>query len=267
MLVDSHCHLNYPGLAEDLPQVLDRAAAAGVSHMLCICSRIGEFDAIRAIAEAHDHIYCSVGVHPHDSGKEDPVTLDQLLSRAGHPKVIGIGETGLDFYYDNSPRDIQEANFRVHIEAARQTGLPLIVHSRAADAKTIEILAIEAEKGPFPGLIHCFAGGGELARAALDIGFFISFSGIITFKNTQDLRDIAESVPLDRILVETDAPFLAPVPERGKRNEPAFVTHTAAKLAEIKGETPEDMARISADNFFAAFAKAKIPAGTAATAE
>jgi TatD DNase family protein len=257
MIVDSHCHLSYPGLVEDLPAVLERAAEAGVSHMLCICSRLGEFDEIRAMAEAHDNIFCSVGVHPHDSGNEEPVTLDQLLERARHPKVIGIGETGLDFYYDKSPRDIQEANFRVHIAAARETGLPLIVHSRDADEKTIEILAEETEKGPFPGLIHCFTAGADLAQAALDIGFSISFSGIVTFNNAGELRAIAKTVPLDRILVETDAPFLAPVPMRGRRNEPAYVVHTAAKVAELLGQTAADMARIASDNFFTVFAKAK----------
>ncbi len=256
MIVDSHCHLNFPEMVEDLPGVLERAAAAGVTHMVCICSYIDEFGAIRAMAEAHDNIFCSVGVHPHDAGREEPVTLNKLLDHAGHPKVIGLGETGLDFYYDKSPRDIQEANFRVHIEAARQTGLPIIVHTRDADEKTMEILREEREKGPFPGLIHCFTAGADLARMALDIGFYISFSGIVTFNNAGDLRNIAKTVPLDRILVETDAPFLAPVPMRGKRNEPAFVVHTAAKLAELLDQTPEDMARISSDNFFTAFAKA-----------
>ena len=256
MIVDSHCHLNFPEMVEDLPGVLERAAAAGVTHMVCICSYIDEFGAIRAMAEAHDNIFCSVGVHPHDAGREEPVTLNKLLDHAGHPKVIGLGETGLDFYYDKSPRDIQEANFRVHIEAARQTGLPIIVHTRDADEKTMEILREEREKGPFPGLIHCFTAGADLARMALDIGFYISFSGIVTFNNAGDLRNIAKTVPLDRILVETDAPFLAPVPMRGKRNEPAFVVHTAAKLAELLDQTPEDMARISSDNFFTVFAKA-----------
>ncbi len=256
MIVDSHCHLNFPEMVEDLSGVLERAATAGVTHMVCICSYIDEFDAIRAMAEAHDNIFCSVGVHPHDAGREEPVTLNKLLDHAGHPKVIGLGETGLDFYYDKSPRDIQEANFRIHIEAARQTGLPIIVHTRDADEKTMEILREEREKGPFPGLIHCFTAGADLARMALDIGFYISFSGIVTFNNAGDLRNIAKTVPLDRILVETDAPFLAPVPMRGKRNEPAFVVHTAAKLAELLDQTPEDMARISSDNFFTAFAKA-----------
>ncbi|MBT4751338.1 MAG: TatD family hydrolase [Rhodospirillaceae bacterium] len=256
MIVDSHCHLNFPEMVEDLPGILERAASVGVTHMVCICSYIDEFAAIRAMAEAHDNIFCSVGGHPHDAGREAPVTLNQLLDHAEHPKVIGIGETGLDFYYDKSPRDIQEANFRVHIEAARQTGLPIIVHTRDADEKTMEILGEEYKKGPFPGLIHCFTAGADLARMVLDIGFYISFSGIVTFNNAGDLRDIAKTVPLDRILVETDAPFLAPVPERGKRNEPAFVVHTAAKVAELLDQTPEDMARISSDNFFTAFAKA-----------
>jgi TatD DNase family protein len=256
MIVDSHCHLNFPEMVADLPAVLERAAAAGVSHMVCICSYIDEFDAIRAMAEAHDNIFCSIGVHPHDAGREEPVTLDQLLRHSDHPKVIGIGETGLDFYYDKSPRDIQEANFRVHIAAARQTGLPIIIHTRDADERTMEILREEHEKGPFPGLIHCFTAGADLARMVLEIGFYISFSGIVTFNNAGDLRDIAKTVPLDRILVETDAPFLAPVPMRGKRNEPAFVVHTAAKVAELLSQTPEDMARISTYNFFTAFPKA-----------
>lgn len=256
MIVDSHCHLNFPEMVEDLPGILERAAAVGVTHMVCICSYIDEFSAIRAMAEAHDNIFCSVGVHPHDAGRAEPVTLNQLLELAGHPKVIGIGETGLDFFYDKSPRDIQEANFRVHIEAARQTGLPIIIHTRDADEKTMKILREEHEKGPFPGLIHCFTAGAELARMVLDIGFYISFSGIVTFNNASDLREIVKTVPLDRILVETDAPFLAPAPMRGKRNEPAFVVHTAAKVAELLDQTPEDMARISSDNFFTAFAKA-----------
>ena len=257
MIVDSHCHLNYPGLVEDFSEVLERAATAGVSHMLCICSRLSEFDAVRAIAESHDHIYCSVGIHPHDSGDEDPANLSALLELAAYPKVIGIGETGLDFYYDKSPRDIQEDNFRTHIAAARETGLPIIVHTRNADDKTMEILTEEYRNGAFPGLIHCFTAGAELAQLVLDMGFFISFSGIVTFDNAEDLRAIAEEVPLERILVETDAPFLAPVPLRGKRNEPAFVVHTAAKLAELKGETPESIGRITSENFFALFSKAE----------
>jgi TatD DNase family protein len=263
MLVDSHCHLNYPGLVEELPAVLSRARAAGVGTMVCICSRLGEFEAIRAIAEANADVYCSVGVHPHDCGETEPVAPAALVEAARHPKVIGIGETGLDFYYDNSPRDAQEASFRSHIAAARDTGLPLIVHSRDADARTAEILTEEYARGPFPGLIHCFTAGPQLAEAALKIGFYISLSGIITFKNAEGLRQTIAAVPLERILVETDAPFLAPIPMRGKRNEPAFVVHTAARAAELFGLSAEALARATTANFFRLFTRAVAPAGTA----
>ncbi|NQV55990.1 MAG: TatD family hydrolase [Rhodospirillales bacterium] len=258
MLVDSHCHLNYPGLVEDLPGVLARAAAAGISHMVCICSRLSEFDAVNAIAIEHENIFSTIGVHPHDSDAEDPVTLGDLLARAAGPKVIGIGETGLDFFYDKSPRDAQEANFRVHIKAAQETGLPLIVHTRDADQRTIEILTEEAANGAIPGIIHCFTAGAEVAKTALDLGFYISLSGIITFANAGDLREIAKTLPLERILVETDAPFLAPVPMRGKRNEPAFVAHTADFVAKMFAIAPEELARTTTENFFSAFAKAEM---------
>jgi len=258
MLVDSHCHLNYPGLVEELPEVLSRARAAGIGTMVCICSRMGEFPAIRAIAEANSDIYCSVGVHPHDSGNED-IQLDTLLEAARHPKVIGIGETGLDFYYDSSPRDAQEANFRVHIAAARETGLPLIVHTRDADVRTVEILTEEYKKGPFPGLIHCFTAGPELAESVIELGFYISLSGIITFKNAEDVRQTVARLPLERILVETDSPFLAPIPKRGKRNEPSFVVHTAERAAELFGVSSEDLARTTTANFFRLFTRASVP--------
>ena len=257
MLVDSHCHLNYPGLVEDLPGVLDRAKAAGIGHMLCICSRIDEFEAVSFIAEENDNIFCTVGVHPHDSGKSEPVSLEKLVELSRHPKVIGIGETGLDFHYDNSPRDIQEANFRTHIQAARETGLPIIIHTREADDKTIEILTQEHEKGLFPGLIHCFSTGRAVADCAVSFGLSISLSGIITFKNAEDIRQTVKTVPIERILVETDAPFLAPIPNRGKRNEPAFVVHTAAKAAELFDLSPEELAQTTTDNFFRLFTKAK----------
>ena len=260
MLVDSHCHLNYPGLVEELPEVLARARTAGIGAMVCICSRMGEFEAIRAIADAHDDIYCSVGVHPHDSGATEPVSEAMLQEAARHPKVVGIGETGLDFYYDNSPRDIQEASFRTHIAAARATRLPLIVHTRDADARTVEILVEEYAKGPFPGLIHCFTAGPELAEAVMKIGFYISLSGIITFKSAEALRDTVAKVPLERILVETDAPFLAPIPMRGKRNEPSFVVHTAARAAELFGVGAAELAEITTANFFRLFARAARPA-------
>ncbi len=259
MLVDSHCHLNYPGLIEDLPGVLSRAEEAGVGTMVCICSRLSEFEDIKAIAEAHPQVWCSVGVHPHDSGKEPPAGLDQLLDRARHPKVVGIGETGLDFYYDQSPRDIQQENFRTHIRASRETGLPLIVHTRDADDRTVEILVEEYRQGAFPGLIHCFTAGPQLADAVMEMGFYISLSGILTFKNASELRETVKRVPSERLLVETDAPFLAPIPMRGKRNEPAFVAHTAKFAAELFEMTPEKLAETTSDNFFRLFTKAERP--------
>lgn len=261
MLVDSHCHLNYPGLVEELPNVLARARGAGIGAMVCICSRMSEFRDICAIAEAHDDIWCSVGVHPHDAGSEAPVSLEALIAAARHPRVVGIGETGLDFYYDNSPRDAQEANFRTHIAAARATGLPLIVHTRDADDRTVEILAEEYRAGPFPGLIHCFTAGATLAEAVIGLGFYISLSGIITFKNSEALRETVAKVPIERILVETDAPFLAPIPMRGKRNEPSYVVHTAARAAELFGIDADVLARTSTDNFFRLFTKAHRPGG------
>jgi TatD DNase family protein len=260
MLVDSHCHLNYPGLIEELPDVLNRARSAGIGTMVCICSRMGEFPDIRAIAEANADIYCSVGVHPHDSGNET-IDLVTLLKAAEHPKVVGIGETGLDFYYDSSPREDQESNFRIHIAAARETGLPLIVHTRDADTRTVEILTDEYRKGPFPGLIHCFTAGPELAESVMDLGFYISLSGIITFKNAEELRETIKRLPLERILVETDSPFLAPIPKRGKRNEPSFVVHTAERAAELFGVEPDELARTTTANFFRLFTRASAPVG------
>ncbi len=259
MLVDSHCHLNYPGLVEELPDVLARARTAGIGTMVCICSRMSEFPDIRAIAEANPDVYCSVGVHPHDSGSEDPIALETLLDAAKHPKVIGIGETGLDFYYDSSPRDAQESNFRIHIAAARETGLPLIVHTRDADARTVEILGDEFRKGPFPGLIHCFTAGPELAESVIKLGFYISLSGIITFKNAEAIRDTVSRLPIERILVETDSPFLAPIPKRGKRNEPSFVVHTAERAAELFGLSTDALARTTCANFFRLFTRASAP--------
>ena len=256
MLVDSHCHLDYPDFAEELPAVLDRAKAAGVGHMVTICTQLSKFDGVKAVAEAHDNIYCSVGIHPHDAGKEPQTTVRELVELTSHPKVVGIGETGLDFYYDNSPRDDQEASFRIHIGASRETGLPLIIHTREADDKTIEILDEEQEKGAFPGLIHCFSVGRGVAEAAIRHGMYISLSGILTFKNSAELRDIVKDLPLDRLLVETDAPFLAPVPKRGKRNEPSFVRHTAEFAADLLGISFTEMEQATTDNFFRLFSKA-----------
>ena len=262
MLVDSHCHLDFDSFAEDFDDVLSRARSAGIGTMVTICTKLTEFEEVRAIAEKAPDIYCSVGVHPHEAAEEGVDDPAGLIERAAHEKVVGIGETGLDYYYEHSPREAQATSFRAHIEAARETGLPLIVHTRDADDDTVAILEEEHAKGPFPGVIHCFTSSRALAEAALELGFYISLSGIVTFKSARDLQETAKIVPLDRILVETDAPYLAPVPKRGKRNEPAFVAHTAAFLAELRGETPERLAEITTDNFFTLFGKASRPAAS-----
>ena len=259
MLVDSHCHLDFDVFDEDRSETIQRARDAGVAAMVTICTRVTKFEEISAIAETDDNIWCSVGIHPHQAEEEPVVTVEDLVSRAAHPKVIAIGETGLDYYYDNSPRELQETSFRTHIAASRETGLPLIVHTRDADEDMAEILEDEMEKGAFPGVLHCFSSGRRLAERALDIGFYISLSGIVTFKNAQDLRDIVKDVPVDRILVETDAPFLAPIPNRGKRNEPAFVADTAARVAELKAMDNQALSAASTENFFRLFSKAKRP--------
>jgi len=260
VLVDSHCHLDFDVFDEDRQETIQRARNAGVATMVTICTRVTRFEEIRAIAESDENIWCSVGIHPHQAEEEPVVSVDDLVSRAAHPKVIGIGETGLDYYYDNSPRELQETSFRTHIAASRETGLPLIVHTRDADDDMADILEDEMRKGAFPGVLHCFSSGRRLAERALDIGFYISLSGIVTFKNAQDLRDIAKDVPVDRILVETDSPFLAPIPNRGKRNEPSFVVDTAAKVAELKDMDNNALSIASTDNFFRLFNKATRPA-------
>ena len=259
MLVDSHCHLDFPDFAVDLDQLVDRAHANDVGVMLTIGTLTGAFDKVAGIAERFDDIWCSVGVHPHEVEKEPDIDAERLIELARHPKVIGIGETGLDYYYDNSPRARQRESFRVHIAAARATGLPLIVHSRDADEDTAAILEDEMAKGPFGGVIHCFTAGKGLAEEALAFGFHISFSGIVTFKNADDLRAVAKTVPLERLLVETDAPYLAPVPNRGKRNEPEFVRHTAALVAELKAVSLDAFAAATTANFFTLFSKARAP--------
>ena len=260
MLVDSHCHLDFDVFDEDRQETIQRARNAGVATMVTICTRVTRFEEIRSIAESDENIWCSVGIHPHQAEEEPVVSVEDLVSRAAHPKVIGIGETGLDYYYDNSPRKLQETSFRTHIAAARETGLPLIVHTRDADDDMADILEDEMGKGAFPGVLHCFSSGRRLAERALDIGFYISLSGIVTFKNAEDLRDIAKDVPVDRILVETDSPFLAPIPNRGKRNEPSFVVDTAARVAKIKGVDNIALSIASTDNFFRLFNKATRPA-------
>jgi TatD DNase family protein len=262
VLVDSHCHLDFDVFDEDRAETIQRARDAGVGTMVTICTRVTRFAEIRAIAEGDDNIWCSVGIHPHQAEEEPVVTVEDLVERAQHAKVVGIGETGLDYYYDNSPRELQQSSFRTHIAAARETGLPLIVHTRDADDDMADILEDEMGKGAFPGVLHCFSSGRGLAERALDIGFYISLSGIVTFKNAEDLRDIAKDVPVDRILVETDSPFLAPIPNRGKRNEPSFVVDTAAKVAELKGVDNEALSIASTENFFRLFNKAKRPAAS-----
>jgi len=257
MLVDSHCHLDFPDFAPERDAVIGRAFAAGIGMMLTICTRLDQFDGVKAIAESDPRIWCSVGAHPHEAADHATLIADRLVALAAHPRVVGIGETGLDFHYDLSPHDVQERVFRAHIAASQATGLPLIIHAREADSEIAAILA--AEKPP-PGVLHCFTGSRALAEAAVDLGFYISISGIVTFRNAEDLRAIVRDVPLDRLLVETDAPYLAPVPYRGKRNEPAFVTATAAAVAALKGIEAEELAAVTTANFFRLFAKASAPA-------
>lgn len=259
MLVDSHCHLDFDAFAPELDAVLRRARAAGVCTCVSIGTTLAKFPGVLSVAERFDDVWCSVGVHPHEAKAEPLEEADPLVERARHCKVVGIGESGLDYYYGHSPREAQIANFRHHIEAARRTGLPLIVHTRDADEDTISILREEMGRGAFTGVIHCFTGARRLAEAALDLGFYLSASGITTFKNSGSLREIFKDVPRDRLLVETDAPYLAPVPHRGKRNEPAFVAHTAAMLAELRGVEPAKLADATTENFFRLFAKAARP--------
>jgi len=257
MLVDSHCHLDFADFAAERDAVVARARAAGVATMLTIGTRLDEFAGVRAIAETYPDIWCSVGAHPHEATDHHAVTAAELAALAAHPRVVGIGETGLDYHYDHSPRDEQARVFRTHIAAARESGLPLIIHAREADDDIARILREEqAERG----VLHCFSSGRGLAEAALELGFYISMSGIVTFKSADDLRAIVRDVPLDRLLVETDAPYLAPVPYRGRRNEPAYVATTAAAVAALKGVAPEELARATTDNFFRLFQKAHRPA-------
>ena len=256
MFIDSHCHLNYQGLAEDQAGVLERARAAGVAKMLNISTRANEWDQVFAVAEREPDVFASVGIHPHDADTHADVETSLLVEKAAHPRVIGIGETGLDFYYDRSDRDRQRASFRNHIAAARATGLPLIVHTRDAEADTAAILEEEMGRGAFAGVIHCFTASAAFARKALDLGLYISISGIVTFKNAKDLQETARQLPADRLLIETDAPFLAPVPHRGKPCEPAFVADTARFLAGLRGESVEQLAGTTSSNFHKLFAKA-----------
>lgn len=255
MLVDSHCHLDFPKFEEDRDDVMRRAKLAGVGLMVTISTRIRQFDQVRAIAETYDNVYCTIGTHPHYADEELDISIEEIVEKTNHPKVVGIGEVGLDYHYDNAPRDDQATGFRNHIAAARETGLPLIIHARDADDDTASILREEYAKGPFKILLHCFTAGRALAETGIELGGYVSFSGVITFKNSGDLRDIAKDLPLDRLLVETDAPYLSPEPNRGKRNEPAFVAHTAARLAEVRGVTRDELATATTENFFRLFSK------------
>jgi TatD DNase family protein len=256
MLVDSHCHLDFPDFGAELDAIVARAGAKDVGFMVTISTRVRRHAQVLSIAERFSNVCCSVGTHPHHAHEELDISADELIERARHPKVIAIGEVGLDYHYDNSPRAAQERGLRTHIAAARETGLPLVIHSRDADADMARILAEESRNGAFGAVLHCFTGGRDLAFAGVDLGFYVSFSGILTFKRSDDLRAIAAELPAERILVETDAPYLAPGPWRGKRNEPAYVAETARVLAQTRGVSAEEIARQTTENFFRLFAKA-----------
>jgi TatD DNase family protein len=261
MLIDSHCHLDFPDFSAELDAVVERARSAGIARMVTISTRVKREADLLAITERFPDVFCSVGTHPHYAHEELDVSTADLVARADkNPKVVAIGEAGLDYHYDNSPRDAQERGFRNHIAAARETGLPLVIHSRDADDDMARILEEETGKGAFPAVLHCFTGGADLARRAVALGHFVSFTGILTFKNSTALREIAASLPADRILVETDAPYLAPGKFRGKRNEPAYVVETAKVLAETRGVPFDTIARQTTENFFRLFAKVPRPA-------
>jgi len=257
MLIDSHCHLDFPDFESELDAIVERAVAAGVGGMVTICTHVRRFDRIRAVADRFENVCCSVGTHPHYAEAERDMTLDEILTHAAEPRVVAIGEAGLDYHYEKSPIPDQEHGFRMHIAAARETGLPLVIHSREADDHTARILEEEMAKGEFKAVLHCFTGGHDLAFRGVELGLYVSFSGVLTFKNSDELRAIAAELPADRILVETDAPYLAPVPNRGNRNEPAYVAHTAKVLAETRGVSEAGIADITTANFFRLFSKAE----------
>jgi TatD DNase family protein len=259
MLVDSHCHLNYKGLVEDQAAVLTRARATGVTAMLNISTRESEWDEVLGLAEQESDVWATIGIHPHDADAHADIDAAKLIKRAVNPRVIGIGETGLDYYYDKSDREQQRTSFRAHIAAARGTGLPIIIHTRDAEDDTASILAEEMADGPFTGVIHCFTASADFAHKALKLDMYISLSGIVTFKNAQDLQDVAKWLPDERILVETDAPFLAPVPHRGRTGEPAFVADTARFVANLRGVGEDDFQAQTTDNFYRLFSKAIRP--------
>jgi TatD DNase family protein len=255
MLVDHHCHLDFPDFAPDLDGVVGRARSAGVGTIVSISTRIRRFGALLEIAERYPPVFCSVGTHPHYAHEELDVSVEEIVRLARHPKIVAIGEAGLDYFYDKCPREAQTRGFRNQITAAQATGLPLVIHARDADADIAAILEEQMARQPFAAVLHCFTGGPELARRALDMGLYVSFSGILTFKKSDALREIAATVPLDRLLVETDAPYLAPGKHRGKRNEPAYVVETAKELAKVKGVSEAEIARATTENFFKHYAK------------
>lgn len=259
MLVDSHCHLDFPDFAEEREAIVARALEAGIGRMVTISTRVKKFQQLLEIAQTFDPVFCSVGTHPHNADEERDVSADDLVRFAAHPKVVAIGEAGLDYHYDKAPRDAQAQGFRTHIEAARRTGLPLVIHARAADDDMAAILEEETGKGAFPFILHCFSSGRSLAETGVALGGYVSFSGILTFRNSTDLRAIAADIPHDRLLVETDAPYLAPVPFRGKRNEPSFVVQTAKVLAETIGLSEAAVAELTTNNFFRLFNKMPRP--------
>ena len=260
MLIDSHCHLDFPDLSVEVEDVIARAQAAGVKRFITISTRVKRFDQIRTLIERFEPVYGSVGTHCHHAAEEDDVPFESLLELAAHPKIVAIGEAGLDYHYDFSPREVQERGFRKHIAAARITGLPLVIHAREADQDVGDILEEEMAKGAFPAVLHCFSSGPELARRGLALGCYISFSGILTFKKSEELREIARATPPERMLVETDAPYLAPQPWRGKRNEPAYVAHTAKILGETIGLDAAAIARQTSENALRLFSKMPAPA-------
>ncbi len=255
MLVDSHCHLDFPDFASELDAVVARARAAGIGRIVTISTRVKRHAQVLAIAEKYPDVFCSVGTHPHSAQEETDIDAAKLIVLSNHPKIVAIGEAGLDYHYDKSPRDLQAKSFREHIAAARETKLPLVVHSRDCDEAMATMLQDEMGKGTFPAVLHCFTGGRDLAFKAIDLGLSISFTGILTFKNSGALRELAAQLPADRIMVETDAPYLAPGPYRGKRNEPSYVVETARVLAEARGVSPDEIARQTTDNFFRLFNK------------
>jgi TatD DNase family protein len=261
MLVDSHCHLDFPDFADELDAIVARAEAAGIGRMVTISTRVRQHDALLAITQRFPNVYCSVGTHPHHADEEDGIAAEELIELTQHPKVVALGEAGLDYFYDNGSPEAQERGFRAHIAAARATGLPLVIHTRDADEDCGRILQDEMAKGSFRAVLHCYTGGRELAMKAIGLGLSISFTGILTFKKSQALRDLAAELPADRIMVETDAPYLAPGKYRGKRNEPSYVVETAKVLAETRGVSVDEIARQTTENFFRLFSK--VPAATA----